>query len=104
MSFSRSGAPRTAGGRLRRLTARVATIGTIAAGSSALLTGVALAWHADISAKVDCAGVVDYTATAWQTSDASQRVNPSIGVGYALNDDSITTWDAANGAFDATDD
>src|SRR3954469_12071318 len=90
-------------GPLRRLTARVATMGVVTAGSTVAFAGAALAWHADVSAAVSCTGAVTYTATAWQTSDPTQRVNPDIGVGYSVGDVPITAWDADSGAFDEAD-
>ena len=61
--------------------------GPIAAALSILLilpTAVA-AHHAEVTASMDCEGLVTFTATAWNGDTTASRTNPDIGVWIALD-------------------
>ncbi len=45
----------------------------------------AFAHHPEVTASVDCRGLVSFTSTAWSTTDSNRRINASIGVSYSTN-------------------
>ena len=45
-----------------------------------MLPGVVAAHHAEISASINCAGLVSFTATAWAGPNNASRTNDDIGV------------------------
>ncbi len=52
----------------------------VALGALLLLPSVVAAHHADVTASIDCDGLLTFTSTAWNGPDAASRTNPDIGV------------------------
>jgi len=52
---------------------------------TAALAGIVAAHHADVTAEMDCDGVVTFTSTAWNGPSNASRTNPDIGVWYAVD-------------------
>jgi LPXTG-motif cell wall-anchored protein len=48
-------------------------------------TPAAFAHHAEVTASVDCNGLVSYTSTAWNGETEASRTNPNIGVWFSTN-------------------
>jgi hypothetical protein len=74
-----------------------------------MLPGVVAAHHAEVTATINCAGLVSFTATAWAGTTAASRTNDDIGVWVAkdggafllLEDDSY--FFAASNGFTFSD-
>src|SRR5438094_8142317 len=62
------------------------------------MAGVASAWHADITASLDCNGLVTYTATAWQGPDSASRTNSDVRIAVSYNNGGTFT-EVGHGAF-----
>lgn len=67
----------------RKLAALAAAVPLIAAGAVMTGASAAGAWHADVSATVDCKGVVNFTSTSWTTG--VKGTNPKIGIYYSID-------------------
>jgi hypothetical protein len=69
-------------------------------GVAGLLASVAAACHSEISATLDCNGMVSYSATAWNGSDATtvSRTNSDVRV-YASYDDGAHFTQVGSGHF-----
>ena len=57
----------------------------LAVAMTAALAGIAAAHHADVSAHIDCDGLVSFTSTAWNGPTDATRTNPDIGVWYSVD-------------------
>jgi hypothetical protein len=78
---------------LRRLLLLALTCGALLA-----VPASAFAHHADVTATVDCSGLVSYTVTSWQTNDGpDHRVNNSVGVDVNGIAQPSGAFNAANG-------
>ncbi len=85
--------------RVRKLMLRLVAVLVVAVGIPVAVAGPASAHHPEITASVDCAGTVTYTAKSWVTSNASQKTNPNIGVYLKQANGSFTK--IGQGAFAA---
>jgi hypothetical protein len=70
--------------RRNRATRALTSLG-LAVAMTAALAGIVAAHHADISAQMDCDGVVTFTSTAWNGPTNASRTNPDIGVWYSVD-------------------
>ena len=50
-----------------------------------ILPGAVAAHHADVTASMDCDGLVSFTVTAWNGPNSASRTNPDIGVWVKKN-------------------
>lgn len=75
--------------------------GPLAAALAALLVlpGAAAAHHPDVTASMDCEGLVTFTSTAWNGSTAASRTNPDIGVWIALDGGGLVELTSADYFF-----
>jgi hypothetical protein len=53
---------------------------TVAVAALLVLPGAVAAHHADVTASMDCDGLVSFTVTAWNGPTNASRTNPDIGV------------------------
>src|SRR5258705_10053163 len=74
-----------------RLGARVLTVGVVTAAAVVGTAAVSWAHHPEVAASTDCGGIVHVTSTAWTTSNATARTNPTIGISYSTNGGSSYT-------------
>ncbi len=79
----RSGAGRRRG-PVRIVAGIVATLVATVAGLMFSATA-AFAHHPEVTATIECRGLVSFTSTAWSTTDLPRRINASIGVSYSTN-------------------
>nr|MBA3783373.1 hypothetical protein [Nocardioides sp.] len=84
--------------RARKLLLRLVAVLVVAVGVPVLIAGPASAHHPEITATVDCNGIVSYTAKSWAGSTPEQMTNPNIGV-YLMKGNSFDK--VAQGAFAA---
>ena len=72
-----------------RATRALTSLG-LAVSMTAALAGIVAAHHADVTAAMDCDGVVTFTSTAWNGPSNASRTNPDIGVWYAVDGGAFT--------------
>lgn len=70
--------------RRNRATRALTSLG-LAVTLTAVLAGIVAAHHVDVSAQIDCDGVLTFTATAWNGPTDSSRTNPDIGAWYSVD-------------------
>ena len=70
--------------RHNRATRALASLG-LAVTLTAALAGIVAAHHANVTAEMDCDGLVTFTSTAWNGETAASRTNPDIGVWYSVD-------------------
>ena len=75
--------------RRNRATRAVTSLG-LAVALTAAFAGIVAAHHADVSAQIDCDGVMTFTSTAWNGPTNASRTNPDIGVWYSVDGGAFT--------------
>ena len=75
--------------RRNRATRALTSLG-LAAVLTAALAGIVSAHHADVTAQIDCDGLVTFTSTAWNGPTNASRTNPDIGVWYSVDGGAFT--------------
>ncbi len=82
--------------RRRRLSRSLAAV-MVALSLTFSLVGAVAAHHADVTADMDCDGLVTYTVTAWEGETDEERTNPDIGVWVQVDDGEFV--EQPSGAF-----
>ena len=75
--------------RRNRATRALTSLG-LAAVLTAALAGIVAAHHPDVTAQIDCDGLVTFTSTAWNGPTNASRSNPDIGVWYSVDGGAYT--------------
>jgi hypothetical protein len=78
--------------------------GIVALAALLLLPGAVAAHHADVTASMDCDGLVSFTATAWNGPTNASRTNPDIGVWVKKDGGSFVELTSSDYFFAASND